>query len=203
MKKIILITVLIMFCGCLGKSRPTSLYLLSYSAVPESEVIADCRLDLEVGPVTVAEYLGRKQLISKVSANRLRIHDNSHWAGELSGIVQDKLVGYLRQRLSGSDVFGYPQSGEDSGVRIRITIEEFGKQAAASVELSGFYEIVSDNETLKTEVFHITEKCSGSEPNIFVAVMSSAVYALSMKIADSMKGFCQEKASEQEGEESD
>jgi uncharacterized lipoprotein YmbA len=63
---------------------------------------------LGVGPVSLAAYLDRPQLISRVSPFHLELHDFHYWAGKLQDNLTLVLTQALQQRLGQDRVIAYP-----------------------------------------------------------------------------------------------
>ena len=69
-----------------------------------------------VGPVTLAEYIDRPNLVIAESPNQLAVAENHRWAGDLSASITRVTAANLGRRLNTGNVQTYPWQG-DEGIR--------------------------------------------------------------------------------------
>ena len=113
------ITLSLMFLiqGCVsGTSQQTRFYRLNpLTGQLESDAPNEQRTRLQpklgVGPVHLAGYLDRPQLISRISPYRLLLNDFDHWAGSLQDNITLGLLEALQVRLGEDAVIAYPWHG--------------------------------------------------------------------------------------------
>jgi uncharacterized lipoprotein YmbA len=75
-----------------------------------------------VGPVTLAEYIDRPNLVIAEGDNQLGISESHRWAGDLSASVARVTAANLGRRLKTGNVRTYPWRGDD-GIRYQVTID--------------------------------------------------------------------------------
>jgi uncharacterized lipoprotein YmbA len=63
---------------------------------------------LGVGPVTLANYLDRPQIVTRLSPYRLELRDFHYWAGKLQDNLTMVLTQALQRRLGSDGVIAYP-----------------------------------------------------------------------------------------------
>ena len=75
-----------------------------------------------VGPVTLAEYLDRPNLVIQESANQLAVAEDHRWAGDLSSTVARVTAANLGRRLGTGNVRTYPWQN-DGEIRYQVTLD--------------------------------------------------------------------------------
>lgn len=77
---------------------------------------------LGVGPVTLAEYIDRANLVLASSPNQLAVAEDHRWAGDLSAAVARVTATNLGRRLHTGNVRTYPWNN-DGEIRYQITLD--------------------------------------------------------------------------------
>ena len=82
---LILLTTVMVLCGCLGRSPQTKFYLLHSVDSPEATGVVKAKegLRIGVGPVALSEYLDRPQIVTQTSKSELRVDQFKQWAETL------------------------------------------------------------------------------------------------------------------------
>jgi uncharacterized protein len=75
-----------------------------------------------VGPVVLAEYLDRPNLVVQQAPNQLAVAEDHRWAGELSASIARVTASNLGRRLGSGNVRTYPWPG-DEGIRTQVTLD--------------------------------------------------------------------------------
>ncbi len=75
-----------------------------------------------VGPITLAEYIDRPNLVMAESANQLAVAENHRWAGDLSASITRVTAANLGRHLNTGNVRSYPWQGDD-GIRYQVTLD--------------------------------------------------------------------------------
>ncbi len=75
-----------------------------------------------VGPVILAEYLDRSNLVIQQGPNQLAVAEDHRWAGELSSSIARVTAANLGRRLGSGNVHTYPWHGDD-GIRVQVTLD--------------------------------------------------------------------------------
>ena len=75
-----------------------------------------------VGPVTLAEYIDRPNLVIAESANQLGVAENHRWAGDLAASITRVTATNLGRRLHTGNVRTYPWQGDD-GISYQVTLD--------------------------------------------------------------------------------
>ena len=106
----------LLLAGC-GNNSKTYYVLTADGPVPSGSGTG-----IGVGPVTLAEYIDRPNLVIAQSANQLGVSENNRWAGDLSASITRVTAANLGRRLNTGNVRTYPWQG-DEGIRYQVTID--------------------------------------------------------------------------------
>src|SRR3954465_9716490 len=92
--------------GCAGSGPPSRYDVLSATA-PESERRPDGPA-ISVGPVTLAKYLDRPQIVTRPTPNELDVAEFDRWGGRLEDNVAQVLAEDLGRQLGTARVTVFP-----------------------------------------------------------------------------------------------
>jgi uncharacterized lipoprotein YmbA len=106
----------LLFAGCGSGAR--SFYILSGDGPAPSGGGAG----IGVGPVALAEYIDRPNLVVAESENQLGIAESHRWAGDLSASIARVTATNLGRRLNTGNIHSYPWRGDD-GLRWQVTLD--------------------------------------------------------------------------------
>jgi uncharacterized protein len=112
----ILLIALLFLAGCGAGSK--SFYMLTADGPAPSGGGAG----IGVGPVALAEYIDRANLVIQEDANRLGVAESHRWAGDLSASVARVTAANLGRRMKTGNVRTYPWPGDD-GIRYQVTLD--------------------------------------------------------------------------------
>jgi uncharacterized lipoprotein YmbA len=79
-------------------------------------------MGIGVGPVTVAEYLDRSNLIFQTGGQRLEVAETHHWAGDLRKSIASVMASNLGRELRTGNVRTYPWDRDDE-LRYQVVID--------------------------------------------------------------------------------
>ena len=110
--KCLLLLGLICLSGCFGNSKPTRYYLLNATAGSGSQIsqTGKQRGVVLVGPLELAKYLDRSNLVSRVGANELLVSDLEVWGEGLDRSIANTIATNLSQESSLSSFTFIPWS---------------------------------------------------------------------------------------------
>jgi uncharacterized lipoprotein YmbA len=106
----------VLMTGCAGKAD--QYYLLT----PAGPAPRGGGMGIGVGPVSVAEYLDRSNLIFQTGGQRLEVADNHHWAGDLRKSIASVMASNLGREFRTGNVRTYPWDRDDE-LRYQVVIE--------------------------------------------------------------------------------
>ena len=105
-----------MLAGCAQPAK--NFYVLTASGPTPS----GGGISIGVGPVTLAEYIDRPNLIIQQGPNQLAVADDHRWAGELSSSIARVTATNLGRNLGTGNVRTYPWQ-RDSEIRYQVTLD--------------------------------------------------------------------------------
>lgn len=134
MRLMALLLALTMLIGC-GSSPLPNHYLLTANAPPASDVTSE--LTIGLGPVFVADFLERPQVVTNSGSNRLEVDDLHRWAEPLDAGILRVMVVNMAELLGTERVSVFPwRRDETPDVAVRIILIELdhlGGQAQLGV----------------------------------------------------------------------
>ncbi len=110
------LTAVILLAGC--TAGPKSFYVLTADGPAPS----GGGPGIGVGPVSLAEYIDRPNLVMAEGPNQLSIAEDHRWAGDLSASVARVTAANLGRRLHTGNVRTYPWKGDD-GLAYQVTLD--------------------------------------------------------------------------------
>lgn len=138
-----------------------------------------------VGPVKLAAYLDRPQIIERQSPHRLQLHEFDHWAGSLQENIVQVVTDLMRQRLVDMPVIAHPWHGTvKPDYEVLLTFNRFDREAD-KIWLQLRWSLIrsSDSRLLEMQRLVIEEPLQGSGIEAGVAAANSAMAQLAEQIA--------------------
>jgi len=105
-----------LLAGCMAGSK--SFYVLTADGPAPS----GGGVGIGVGPITLAEYIDRSNLVIAQSANQLAVAENHRWAGDLSASITRVTAANLGRHLHTGNVRTYPWRN-DGELSYQITLD--------------------------------------------------------------------------------
>lgn len=179
----------LLLSGCAGTpSQPTRFYRL------DSQPMAAGALSLKpqagqklvgIGPVTLATYLDRPQIIERRSPHGLRLHEFDHWAGSLQENIIQAVTDQARQRLQDMPVIAYPWPGAvKPDYEVLLSFSRFDREAGR-IWLKVRWSLIRnrDNRLLEMQRLVIEEPLPDSGIEAGVVAANRAMGKLAERIA--------------------
>ena len=138
-----------------------------------------------IGEVEVPDYLNKPEIVTRLSAGRISVHEKERWAGSLPKNIQYVLMSNLSAQLPKYTFLQYPwEEPINDQYRIYVIIDSFDGSTEGAVTLKGRWSLVSkdDSRVLFGESYHYTQK-SGQTLDSVVDVQSRLIQRLSRGIA--------------------
>lgn len=179
----------VLLCGC-GSTSASRFYTLTpvhSSAVDAGSPEADSSLVFGVGPVAIADYLDRPQIVLRSSHNELSLSEFNRWGGSLQSDTVRVLRENLENLLAGDGISVTSwRRGIPCRYRVSVDISRFESTAEANVVLKAQWAIFSGDgsKVLLVRDSTIREEVRGGEIGQVVAAMGSALGSLSREIAE-------------------
>lgn len=188
---LILLTTLLVLCGCLGRSPQTKFYRLhTLDSLEATEVVKKREgLRIGIGPVGLSEYLDRPQIVTQTSKSELRVDQFNQWAETLEFNIASVLARNLSTLLSTKNLFIFPWTGSTQiDYQIKLAIIDLKGMPGDEVVLRAQYTILDGSkELLEMDVVNITQPISDQGYEGLVSSMSKALNELSREIATAVK----------------
>lgn len=173
-----------MLVGC-GSTYPTFYTLSAEGPSPSGGGVA-----VGVGPVILAEYVNRSNLVVQTSANKLEVAENHRWAGDLDHSISRVLSMNLGRKLKTGNVRTYPWS-RDSEVdyQVAMDIREFiaGHDGHAHLEASWRVYALPGRNLVASKTFVGKEPIATGDYEAMVAAQSKLLARLSEDIAAAIR----------------
>ena len=181
----------LLLTGCLGPgtTRPTRLFVLNATATPPVSSVDATDLRLGIGRITLPEFLNRPQIVTRPSANKVRMADFSQWAEPLEKSIPRVLSENLA-RLTGTDqvsVYPWPTPMEID-LRAEIVVIRFEGDSDGEVSLVARWRLVRPNrsEAHPLQSSSYAESAADGSTEALIAAMSRALASLSRDIASAI-----------------
>lgn len=118
--------------GCIGRASPEpTFYHLSAAAPGKGEAAEatmlpeDVLLVVEIGPVTLPEYLQRPQIVTRRGGSELRIDKFHRWVGSLEDQIERVVAQNVEQFSAQVRVVGYRQQTVAPALVVELDIDDF------------------------------------------------------------------------------
>jgi uncharacterized lipoprotein YmbA len=182
----------LMISGCGGRSQPTQFYMLASTVDTHERLAGSEALQTKVigiGPVTLADYLARTNIITRPGEHRIDRAKFDQWAGSLSSIVTNVLADNLGQLIGTQKVAIHPwRSPIAVDYQVIVDISRFDGKVGGSVILSARWAVIRSAESslviMKTS--SIAEPVTGSGYEGLAAAQSRALKRLSTEMAQAI-----------------
>ena len=183
------VVLLLSLAACSFTSSPSSFYTLT-SLVPEpvdtvSPSVAK-RMTVTIGPVEIADYLVRPEIVVRSSANTLKIAATERWGGTLRNNVSRTLLDNLGLLL---EPVGYRIVSWESPVpadyRMALSIGRFERNESGKVVLEADWQVFAGGGTRIAAIgsSRVVELVAGDSYSATVDTMGRALAVLSRELA--------------------
>jgi len=184
MKRLLILLAALVLGGC---AQPGKSYYVLTSSGP---VPTGGGTGIGVGPVSLAEYLDRPNLVTQETANQLGVAEDHRWAGDLTENITRVTAADLGRLLNTGNVRSYPWQ-KDSEIRYQVTLDvrqlHSGADGYAVCEI-GWRAYSLPERTLKaSKTFSDREALESDGYDASVAAQSRLLQRLSESIAASLR----------------
>lgn len=177
---------LLVLSGCVelglgGVTPPSRLYLLAALAEPASRSDGP---GLGVGPIRLARYLDRPQIVTRGPGPRIEVAEFDRWAEPLEESVARVLAENLSRQLGTDRVQRHPfRSGRAVELAVEVDVTRFDGEPGGAVVLEAWWRLRGEDALLQRGS-RIVEEAQGPGFDALAAAMSRALATLSRHIAD-------------------
>ena len=183
----ILLIALGVLSGCSSKSN---FYQLHPKVDQQAESTRSKKATvIGIAQVEVADYLTKSELVTRLSAGRVKVHNSALWAGSLAQNIQTVLTHNISALLPRYTFLAYPwEEPIEDRYRIYITLDRFDGYENGRVILQGRWSLVNkeENHVLYSESINYTAQ-GGQSLDEIVETQSSLLDRLSRRIASKVR----------------
>jgi uncharacterized lipoprotein YmbA len=179
---------LLVAAGC-GTTRPSNFYQLTETASHQLSGL-DRGLAVGVGPVNVAPYLDRPQIVVRGAGHRLQLSEFNRWVEPLTDSISRVIIINLSNRLESTRVYKIPRRNKTIPLefRIEIDIARFDGELGGDTILAARWTLYDrENEPKVTRVSLISEPSGGEGFDSLIAAQNRALQKLSAEIGDAIE----------------
>lgn len=183
-QRFFLFSAILLLAGCGTGSK--SFYVLT----AEGSAPSGGGPGIGVGPVTVAEYIDRPNLVFAQSANQLAVAENHRWAGDLASAIARVTAANLGRRLHTGNVRTYPWPNDgDISHQVTLDIRQLhgDDDGYAVIEASWRAYSLPDRKLKASRTFVDREALASSGYPALVAAQSRLLSRLAADIAAGIK----------------
>ena len=177
----------LLLAACVGSSAPTQFYTLATTVEAGAKAPVGKKLSIGVGPLTLADYLDRPQIIVRDSAYKVSLTTFDQWAGPLDTGLPTVLVGDLAALMPQDDVVMVPQPFVTPlDYQLRINISRFDIDGAGNAMTEAQWQVydVKKGMVVATQNSVLREAAgTGTGTEAGVAALSRTLGALSREMA--------------------
>jgi len=170
--------------GCLGGGNaPTRLYVL---APVETPVLpASGALSVGIGPVHVASYLDRPQIVTRRDADRIDVGDFDQWGEPLREGISRVLAEDLARQMPSARIATFPwRSQESFRHRVVVNVTRLDGPAGGDLVLEARWHILdAAGEEVAARATRLAAPTGAAGYSAPVSAISRALAALSREIA--------------------
>ncbi len=179
---------LIALSSCLGKSPPSRFYALTPLADEQSvgqSGSAEAQVAIGIGPLTLADYLNQRKIVTRIGNNKILQAEFDLWAGSLKDNIRHVILENIGRLLPTKRLFTYPWS-RLMPVDYQVVLDvvqcdgQLGEQAQVVVRWQIFD---GAKKLLDAGRFSRNEPVSDNSYEALVEAQSRAFKALSVELA--------------------
>jgi len=200
---VILFAILLITQGCTilgtGTQEPTRNYVLNslYSVETQTHAVADLHdSGILVGPIRMAMYLDRADIVIRDSQNEIHLAEFSQWAGPLQENFTRVLAENLSVLLTTDRVGIFPETRARSfDYNVTVNVTRFDGMPGETANLRARWSILDKkrNKILFEKHSILTQPTESDGMEALVAAESHALADLSREIAEAIKALAEGK----------
>ena len=184
MNRLLILLAAVLVAGCAQPSK--TFYVLTASGpVPSGGGVG-----IGVGPITLAEYLDRPNLVTQEAPNQLGVAEDHRWAGDLSASIARVTAANLGRQLHTGNVRTYPwQSDSEISYQVTLDIRQLHSESDGFAVIEAGWRAYSlpDRRLKASKTFTSREPLESAGYNSSVAAQSRLLERLAANIAASLR----------------
>jgi uncharacterized lipoprotein YmbA len=143
-----------------------------------------------VGPVNIAQYLDRPQIVTRAGSHRLLMSEFNRWSEPLKNSISRVISVSLSTQLQTTRVYLMPRRNKSIPLdyQVAIDIARFDGELGSDARLVARWSLYdTDNKVILTKVSIISVASEGTDFESLVAAENRALQSLSTEIAEAIK----------------
>jgi uncharacterized lipoprotein YmbA len=184
----------LLLAGC-ASNKPARFYVLTPLAAP-TEHVGQTGPSLGVGPVVIAQYLDRPEIVTRSSDNQLELAEFDQWGGRIGDNITRVLAENLSGLLKTERISIYPWTDVSTLTdQITVDITKFERDQSGGVTLTAFWniadaqtgKILHNGRSIIQKPLNAGTTGTAGGYDVIAAAMSQALESLSEEIAAAVR----------------
>ena len=187
-RKWMIAAALLLLAGC-ATTPPANFYQLEEPASTQLSGL-ERGIAIGVGPVELASYLDRPQIVLRGTGHKLELSEFNRWAEPLKDSISRVIIVNLSNMLESTRVYKIPRRNKSILLefRIEIDIARFDGKLGGDALLVARWTIYGRaEEALLTKVSIISETSGGEGFDELITAQNRSLQELSQEIVDAIK----------------
>ncbi len=186
---VMIILLLLCISGCMKPSLPLSYYTLE-SSNQSAISSTNSESNILIGPVYIASFLDKGQLVKQKSAYSVTIEEQHRWAGNLQEMVSDTLINNLSLDLGCNNVYTFPNNHGVEGLQLELTLLHFEKNTDGQALTQARWKIIDETQAIvHATTSTYTVQPENSSYGSLVKGLSIGLSRLSKDIAETIHNY--------------
>ena len=176
--------------GCLGGNAPTRFYVL---APGEMTAVTAPALAVGLGPIGLAGYLDRPQIVTRPAADKIDLGEFDQWGEPLRDGVSRVLAEDLARQMPSAKISVFPWRGlEQIRYQVVVNVTRLDGPSGGDLTLEARWRILDNaGKEMTAKTTRISEPTGAAGYSPTVSAMSRALAALSREIAQALAALPQ------------
>ena len=195
---VICLATLLVLGGCFNRTQPTKFYLLHSLSNPQAVEIVVEKKDMRIGigPIQLAEYLDRPQIVTRLSENEIQLDEFNQWAEPLKFSISRVLAENLSSLLNTDNIYIFPWRGYTQiDYQVKVDVIHFNGIPGDNAVLDVFLTISEGNTgrdvvEMKRSTF---SQPTGEGYEALVSSMSRMIEDFSRETSEEIKAISQDE----------
>lgn len=186
----VLLLACLLLSGCAGSSAATRFYLLSPPPGDSVRAMpAAPQVKVAVGPVSVASYLDRPQIVTREGDGvRLALAEFDRWAEPLAESLPRVLAEDISRVLGGGQVLVYPGAhADDADIRVAVDVNRLDGSLGGSVVLDVWWALLDRSGATLRRGRMVERRPAGDDYAAMVGAQGMLAAALADTVAAAVR----------------
>lgn len=141
-----ILLLIILTGGCMQQGLPLYYHMLSSPGRLSGPSFPNNLPTILIGPVRIASFLDRQQLVKQHTNNSISLSEQHRWAGNLSEMLSNALISQLSLQLKSEKVYSFPNTHSENGLRLEVDFLHFEEDQDRKAHIEARWRIVSDTD---------------------------------------------------------